>query len=236
MQPETHPRPSGEGEQDVSPPGRGRGGCAASVIYHPANWLDPLDWRDVFGSDRPVEIDLGCGKGGFLVWVAGQRAGHNFLGVERQLKRLRKVDKKVLRAGLANVRLLRVEAGYFVAKLVPDHSVAAYHILFPDPWPKRRHAKHRLFQPAFVDELYRTLGQGGVVNVATDDADYFAHIREVMSEKFVETKPEVLPSEAMTEFEKIFVAEGKPIARARFHRRQAGLPSAQRDCCGGRRS
>ncbi len=173
----------------------------------------------MFGNDRPVEIDLGCGKGGFLVWVAGQRPGHNFLGVERQLKRLRKADKKVRRAGLPNVRLLRVEAGYFVAKLVADGSVAAYHILFPDPWPKRRHHRRRLFQPAFVDELYRTLGQGGVVNVATDDLDYFAHIGLVMAEKFVETQPEVLPAEAMTEFEKIFIAQGKPIGRAQFRRR-----------------
>jgi tRNA (guanine-N7-)-methyltransferase len=178
-----------------------------------------LDWREVFGNERPVEIDLGCGKGGFLAWAAGQRPDHNFLGVERQLKRLRKADKKVLRAALANVRLLRVEAGYFVAKLAPTASVAVYHILFPDPWPKRRHHPRRLFQAAFVEELYRTLGQGGVVNVATDDADYFAHIRRLMSEKFVETKPEVLPAEARTEFEKIFIAQGTPIERARFHRR-----------------
>jgi tRNA (guanine-N7-)-methyltransferase len=126
------------------------------------------------------------------------------------------VDKKIQRAGLTNARLIRVEAGYFVSKLIPDNSIAAYHVLFPDPWPKRRHAKNRLFQPAFVTELDRTLGKGGVVNVATDDLDYFALIRKVMAEKFAETKPEVLPAEAMTEFEKIFFAAGKPIGRARF--------------------
>ena len=196
-----------------------------SAIYKPANWLDPFDWRQVFGNDHPVEIDLGCGKGGFLVWAAQTRPAHNFVGVERQLDRLRRVDKKIRRAGLANARLLRVEAGYFVGKLIPDHSIAAYHILFPDPWPKRRHAKHRLFQPAFVAELHRTLGQGGVINIATDDHDYFALIRKVMAEKFTETKLEVLPAEAMTEFEKIFVTAGKPIGRARFEGRATHLAS-----------
>ncbi len=194
-----------------------------SAIYKPTNWLDPVDWRQLFGNDHPVEIDLGCGKGGFLVWSAQTRPAHNFLGIERQLDRLRRVDKKIQRAGLprserglTNVRLLRVEAGYFVSKLVPDHSVAVHHILFPDPWPKRRHAKHRLFQPTFVADLCRTLGKGGAVNVATDDGDYFAHIRKVMAERFIETPPEVLPAEAMTEFEKIFVAAGRPIGRAKF--------------------
>lgn len=187
-----------------------------SFIYKPANWLDPLDWRQVFGNDHPVEIDLGCGKGGFLVWAAQTRPAHNFLGVERQLVRQRVVDRKTQRAGLTNARLLRVEAGYFVGKLIPDHSIAAYHILFPDPWPKRRHAKNRLFQPVFVAELSRTLGQGGVVNVATDDADYFVQIRKAMAERFAETQPEILPAEAMTEFEKVFVAQGKPIGRAKF--------------------
>jgi tRNA (guanine-N7-)-methyltransferase len=187
-----------------------------SAIYKPTNWLDPLDWRQVFACERPVEIDLGCGRGGFLVWAAQARPQRNFLGVERQLARLRKVDKKLQRAGLTNARLLRVEAGYFIGKLVPDHSVTAYHILFPDPWPKRRHHPRRLFQPAFVAELCRTLRKGGVVNVATDDEDYFAHIRNVMSKQFRESEPEQLPGEAMSEFEKLFVTAGKRINRLRL--------------------
>jgi tRNA (guanine-N7-)-methyltransferase len=203
----------------------------ATAIYKPTDWLQPIDWPAVFGNNHPVEIDLGCGKGGFLLWAAHARPSHNFLGVERQLVRLHKVDKKIQSAGLTNVRLLRVEASYFVSKLVPDHSVAAYHILFPDPWPKRRHAKHRLFQPPFVEQLHRTLVgrvtsrgaasgdaaySSGMINVATDDEDYFVQIRKVMAERFTETPPKVLPAEAMTEFEKIFVAAGKPIGRARY--------------------
>lgn len=189
-----------------------------SNIYVPVNLVDRLDWQKVFAREQPVEIDVGCGKGGFLLWAAGQRPMHNVLGVERQLVRLRKVDRKAHLAGLTNVRLLQVEAGLFVEKLVPDHSVMAYHIFFPDPWPKRRHHPRRLFQVKFVGELERTLVSGGAVNVATDNLDYFAHIQKVMATRFRELPADPLPVEAQTEFEKIFLAQGKPVGRAKFVR------------------
>ena len=188
-------------------------------MYQPSNWLDPLDWAAVFAApNQPVEIDVGCGKGGFLLWSAATRPATNFLGVERQLIRLRKVDKKILDRQLTNVRLLRVEAGYLVGKLIPAQSVTAYHIFFPDPWPKRRHQARRLFQPAFVLELHRTLRPGGTVNVATDDLDYFSQMQKVMrgSGRFQEAIAAALPVEAQTEFEKIFLAKGRSIGRAKF--------------------
>lgn len=190
-----------------------------AAVYQPANWLDPLDWRALFAdATRPLEIDVGCGKGGFLLWAAATQPAANFLGVERQLVRLRKVARKIHTRQLPNVRLLRVEAGYLVGKLVPARSVTAYHVFFPDPWPKRRHHPRRLFQPAFVAELHRTLQPGGAVNVATDDLDYFAHIQKVMRESglFHEIAAVPLPVEAQTEFEKIFLAQGKTIGRAKF--------------------
>ncbi len=190
-----------------------------SAVYQPNNWLDPLDWRAIFSdATRPLEIDVGCGKGGFLLWVAGSQPTRNFLGVERQLIRLRKVDKKIHDRQLTNARLLRVEAGYLVEKLIPTHSVSAYHIFFPDPWPKRRHHFRRLFQMAFVQALYRTLKPDGAVNVATDDLEYFAHMQKVMREsgRFCEKTATALPVEAQTEFEKIFLAQGKIIGRAKF--------------------
>ena len=192
---------------------------ADSAVYQPANWLDPLDWSAVFAQPhQPVEIDVGCGKGGFLLWAAGATPATNFLGVERQLIRLRKVDKKILDRQFTNARLLRVEAGYLIGKLIPAQSVTAYHIFFPDPWPKRRHHPRRLFQPEFAIELHRTLRPGGAVNVATDDLDYFAHIQKVMrgSGRFRETAATALPVEAQTEFEKIFLAKGWSIGRAKF--------------------
>jgi tRNA (guanine-N7-)-methyltransferase len=211
--------------------------------YTPPNWLDPLDWSQVFGRSGPVEVEIGCGKGTFLVWAAAQQPDRNFLGIERLLDRLRKADRKTRRLGLTNIRLLRLEASYVVGKLIPPGSVAAYHILFPDPWPKRRHAAHRLFQPAFVSDLHRTLigggtrsvasetesrprqsvalQQTGVVNFATDSADYFAEVRQVMPARgeFGETAPPQLPVEAQTDFEREFRAAGKPIYRTWFVRR-----------------
>jgi tRNA (guanine-N7-)-methyltransferase len=191
-----------------------------TVIYKPANWLDPLDWTAVFSERQPIEVDIGCGKGAFLLWVARARPNHNFVGVERQLIRLRKVDKKVQRLGLQNVKLMRIEAGYFVSKLVPSDSVKNYHIYFPDPWPKRRHHPRRLFNASFVGELHRTLARGGEVHVASDDANYSTQIRKVMVEgkRFAVELPEALPPEARTEFENVFLDQGKEIYRTRFVR------------------
>lgn len=190
----------------------------ATSIYQPPNLLDPLDWTQVFPVPQPVEIDIGSGKGGYLLWAAQTKPGINFLGIERQLIRLNKVDKKIHALRLANARQLRVEAGYLVSKLLPAHSVAAFHIYFPDPWPKRRHHPRRLVQPAFVRELHRALAPGGAVHVATDDADYFAHMQKVFAHSalFHPTAPDVLPEEARTEFEKIFLAQGKTIGRAKY--------------------
>jgi tRNA (guanine-N7-)-methyltransferase len=196
-----------------------------SAIYKPVNWLKPFDWADLFAdASRPVEVDIGCGKGGFLLWGAGTHPDSNYLGIERQLVRLRKVDQKIQRAGLSNARLLRCEAGYFVNQLVPAGSITAYHIYFPDPWPKRRHHPRRLIQPAFVGALHRTLRRGGVVHIATDDRDYFTHIENVMRESglFRQEPAQPWPVEAQTEFEKVFLAAGKSIGRARFYRREQG--------------
>lgn len=192
-----------------------------SCIYAPPNWIDPLEWRNVFEQNKSVEIDVGCGRGAFLLWAAQQRPDSNFLGVDRLLARLRKVEKKIQRRGLANVRLARIEASYLITRLVPNDSVSAYHIFFPDPWPKRRHHPRRLFNATLVNELWRTLKTGGNVNVATDHAEYAGQIERVFSEsgRFKRVEVEPLPEEARTEFELEFLAEGKEICRSRWLRK-----------------
>lgn len=191
-----------------------------TALYTPPNWIEPLSWQRVFAESRPIEVDVGCGKGGFLLWAAQTQLDRNFLGVERLLLRLRKVDKKIHRLGLANVHLIRIEASYLIAKLIPESSVAAYHIYFPDPWPKRRHHCRRLFSPVFVADLRRTLQPGGTVNVATDQKNYFQEITALMGESgvFAAKSPLSLPDEARTEFECGFLAEGKPVFRGRWKR------------------
>ncbi len=193
----------------------------ASVLYKPVNWFEPLDWRAVFAQDRPLEIDLGCGRGAFLLWAAHTYPQRNFLGVERLLRRLRRVDRKAVQAGLDNLRLIRIEAAYLIVKLVPDNCVSTYHILFPDPWPKRRHQSRRLICAPLLGDLRRTLAAGGVVNCATDHEEYFEWIQREFQKngQFEEQDPPVLPQEAWTDFEREFVAAGKRVYRCRWQKR-----------------
>ena len=191
-----------------------------TALYTPPNWVEPLNWPSIFAGSRPIEIDVGCGKGGFLLWAAQMRPDRNFLGIERLLLRLRKVDNKIRLLGLTNARLIRIEESYLIAKLIPESSVSAYHIYFPDPWPKRRHHCRRLFSPAFIADLRRTLQPGGAVNVATDHEDYFQEITALMGKSgvFVLGSPLSLPDEARTEFEREFLGAGTPVFRGRWKR------------------
>ena len=103
----------------------------------------------------------------------------NFLGLERLYTRLRNCCRKRRRFGAANVRLLRVETGYAAQYLLPPGSVSRFYVLFPDPWPKRRHWPRRLMQPEFLLSVAEALGEGGEFCIKTDDAHYFAHITRV---------------------------------------------------------
>src|SRR5258706_10518405 len=191
-------------EKPASPPD-------ASVVYTPANWFEPLDWSRVFAAERPIEIDLGCGKGAFLFWAACTQPQRNFVGVDRLLRRLRRVDRKAGRAGLQNLRLLRIESTYLISKLIPDHSVSTYHVLFPDPWPKRRHHGRRLICASFLADVRRTLAGGGIVNCATDHEEYFEWIQREFQKDggFIQGQSESLPEEARTDFERKFVTAGE---------------------------
>jgi len=119
------------------------------------------------------------------------------------------------------VRLVRLEAMYLVSKLIPDRSISTYHILFPDPWPKRRHQARRLVSVDFLADVHRTMTPDGAVNCATDHEDYFEWIQRAFegSARFTEADPVVLPPEAQTDFEKEFVAAGKPVYRCRWLKR-----------------
>jgi tRNA (guanine-N7-)-methyltransferase len=192
----------------------------SSVIYTPANWFEPLDWGRAFAREQPIEIDLGCGKGAFLFWAAQTQPQRNFVGVDRLLRRLRRVDGKAIRAGLQNLRLLRIESTYLISKLVPDHSVSAYHVLFPDPWPKRRHRGRRLISAPFLVDARRTLADGGIVNCATDHEEYFEWIQREFQKDggFLRDEPAPLPEEARTDFERKFVAAGRKVYRCRWQK------------------
>src|SRR6266478_2752950 len=121
-----------------------------SAVFQPNSYIERLDLAKMFPVANPLEVELGAGDGSFLAQWAKLHPDRNFLGVERLLGRLRKIDRKATRLGSANVRLMRIEASYFTEYLLPLASITALHIYFPDPWPKRKQRKNRLIQTEFA--------------------------------------------------------------------------------------
>lgn len=186
----------------------------------PSEWLGPLPVRDWYGHpERPLEVDLGCGKGRFLLARAAKNPEVNFLGIDRMLRRIRKVDNRARRLDLGNIRLLRMEGYYAVAHLLPPGAVRTCYVFFPDPWPKAKHEGHRLFNAPFLDALHRTLEPGGVVHVATDHAPYFERLTEIFAEdaRFGRIEPFVPPEDEQTDFERYYIGQ-KPIGRLSVRR------------------
>jgi len=179
---------------------------------------EPLRLERMFSVQQPAELEIGCGDGGFLLEWASRHPKKNFLGVERLLGRLRKLSKKGGRAGLTNLRLLRIEARYLIQYLLPNGSFEALHIYFPDPWPKDKHRRHRLIDADFPALAARILAPRGVLHLRTDDPSYF----EQMQNSFAPTTnfaPEETPAALAaltTEFERQWNAEGKKTHRVSY--------------------
>jgi tRNA (guanine-N7-)-methyltransferase len=174
-----------------------------------ASLTDRLDLEQIFGRKGPLHVDLGCGDGLFLCALAKRMPDKNFLGIERLHNRVRASARKA--ATLDNVRLLRMESFYAVRYLLPAESVERFYLLFPDPWPKRRHHRRRIVTQDFLGAIHAALQKDGSIYIATDDADYFANIKEVAqsSPGFAIADADVdLPS---SKFELIFRRKGAPI-------------------------
>ncbi len=192
------------------------------ILYSPPSWFERLDWSSAFPKRQPIEVDLGCGDGSLLLHWAKRFPERNWVGVERLKGRVLKLERKAPRLGITdNLRALRIESSYAVEWLFPPASIAACHIYFPDPWPKKRHHKHRLVQPPFVAALARALEPGGSAHLATDHADYFAEMLLCFNANTsFERIPPVVPAtpDEMTDFERDFVTEGRPINRAQYRK------------------
>jgi tRNA (guanine-N7-)-methyltransferase len=183
---------------------------APTLIHQLTSILDRLDPTPLFPKPQPLEVELGSGDGSFLAQYAQRHPERNYLGIERLLGRLRKLDRKARRAGLANLRAIRIESGYFLEYLLPPQSVSALHIYFPDPWPKRKQRKNRLVNERFTHIAHRALADHGVVYLRTDDKDYFSQMTTVFdaNTRFATTQtPEELRAE-ITDFERGFRSRG----------------------------
>ena len=185
---------------------------AENLVVQLASIVEPLNLTTLFPKTQPVEVELGCGDASFLVEYAERNPGRNFVGVERLLGRIAKLNRKGRVRGLANLRGVRIESAYFLQYLLPPHAANALHIYFPDPWPKKKHRKHRLINESFPALARQALADGGTVYLRTDDADYFQQMNEVFgaAEFFekVATPAELL--EIKTDFEREFNAQGIP--------------------------
>ncbi len=177
---------------------------------------EPMDLAKTFGNDRPVELEIGCGKGTFITREAMRRPDVNFLGVEWARFYWRYTCDRLRRNGCeANARMLRYDAGVFVRDHLADASISMVHIYFPDPWPKARHNRRRLIQPPFLEEVERILVPGGRVNAVTDHADYWEQIDRVFKEGPMQVVPYEPPTDIEggefvgTNFERKYIIEGR---------------------------
>ena len=186
------------------------GAGPANLIYAFASIVERIDLAKLFAKEQPLEVELGSGDSSFLVEYARLRPEHNFIGVERLLGRIRKLDRKGRRAGLQNLRGVRIESAYFIEYMLPPHSAAALHVYFPDPWPKRKHWRHRLINERFPSLAGQVLQPGGTVYLRTDDRPYFEQMLGVFggSPMFQAVATPDSLCALHTDFEKDFQARG----------------------------
>jgi tRNA (guanine-N7-)-methyltransferase len=159
---------------------------APTVDLHPYfRTVDEIDgvisWPEFFGNDHPVELDIGCGRGKFLVESTIARPETNWLGVELDYSEGRRGASRIAKRALPNGRVVGGDAREFLAKKVAPHSVEAAHVYFPDPWWKRKHKKRRLFTDEFADQLATVVRHGGYVHSWSDVEDYFEVIAALMN-------------------------------------------------------
>jgi tRNA (guanine-N7-)-methyltransferase len=184
-----------------------------------------LDVQALFGNRQPLVAEIGFGKGLFLITAAQAAPELNFLGVEILRKYQLFTAARLAKRRLRNVRLVKADARDLLRDFVASGSVRALHVYFPDPWWKRRHAKRRLFTDMFVEQCERVLEPGGRLHLATDVADYFQFISNLISAHpclMALPAPEIRQAshdlDYRTNFERKFRQQGRPVYQAIWER------------------
>lgn len=197
----------------------------ATIAVDPVALPETTDLRCLFDNDGPIELEIGCGKGGFLLRQARAHADRNYLGIEWANKFYKFAADRMARWALTNVRVMRTDARHFVIHRLEPGCLAAMHVYHPDPWPKKRHHKRRLFQPAFVEAAVRALAPGARLAIQTDHAEYFEQIRTAMKARpelepipFDDDEYGTIGEELETNFEIKYKREGREFHRLAFRR------------------
>jgi tRNA (guanine-N7-)-methyltransferase len=172
----------------------------------------------IFGRHAPLEIEIGAGKGDFILEYAAANPEKNFLAIELSGTVGQLLAVRCGRAELPNVRVAKMDARTLVNLMLPDASVAAFHIYYPDPWPKERHIKHRMVSPYFVGNLSRALSENGAVYAASDVKEWAAEIFAMLEAgefRRIEKEP---PGAKRSAFGRKYMAQGKPVYFASFEK------------------
>jgi tRNA (guanine-N7-)-methyltransferase len=174
------------------------------------------DWTKVYGRKAPLVVEIGCGGGRTIIGMALAHPEWNCMGIEQAGEYYSILRERAEKRLLPNLRACRIDAAYLINRFFPDACVSQYHIYFPDPWPKKRHRKRRLFSESFCADLKRTLTPDGVLNFATDHQEYYSELlprlRAVLK---VEEHPQPWEDapEGRTNYEVKYLKEGRPIYR-----------------------
>ncbi len=186
----------------------------------------PIDWGTMFGNANPVEIEVGFGKGLFLINQGITHPETNFFGIEIIRKYQLYAATRITNRAMPNVRTCCGDAKLVMSRFVVPKSVTKVHVFFPDPWWKNKHKKRTLFTPEFAELVHRVLIPGGVLHFVTDVADYFAMVMETITASTLYSEL-AAPAESepthdmdyLTNFERKFRREGRPIYRSQFSTR-----------------
>jgi tRNA (guanine-N7-)-methyltransferase len=173
----------------------------------------PVPWEHVFGDGRPVEVEIGAGRGERVLAAAAASPVVNFFAIEIRAGAAQGIADHAARRDLPNLRVVAGDVRWII-RLIADASVAAYHIHFPDPWPKTRHRERRLATPDFAGEIARTLVPGGVVHVASDLKPVVAGFARALLSAGLVAVPEAAPPRGpKSSFEQRYARQGTAYAR-----------------------
>jgi tRNA (guanine-N7-)-methyltransferase len=176
-----------------------------------------LDLGQWFGNANPVIIEIGSGKGRFLISTAIERPDVNLIGIEKSLHYHRLIRDRVAKRHLTNVRLINHDAFLVLRDMIPDASIAEVHIYFPDPWPRKKEQKRRIIRPEVLAEIRRVLVDGGTAIYVTDHAEYFEVAAPLIEEAFRAERRVPGPDDPpRTNYEAKYRAEGRPIYEVRW--------------------
>jgi tRNA (guanine-N7-)-methyltransferase len=176
-----------------------------------------IDFETLFGNRNPVILEIGSGKGRFLIATATERPDLNLVGIEKSLHYHRLIRDRVLKRHLTNVRLINHDAFLVLRDMVPDASLAEIHIYFPDPWPRKKEQKRRIIRAEVLGEIRRTLVDGGTAIYVTDHREYFEVAAPLIEQHFRAERRIPGPDDPpRTNYEAKYRAEGREIYEVRF--------------------